>query len=307
MKKREILIRVVVICFMLSVALFPASSFAAPIKEDEQTAYQTTYFMSIHEKGIYRNGTLIQEDAACLEENGTIMVPVVSLFSSAGFGVTEAEGREEVQVDFNGHLFWVNGAEDTIGFDTESYPALVSPVFQSGECFVSFQDLSGFLKYDAVNGLISMSVGRNLAEKMEAYCREMQQREVYLFPANESTVYQGKEPVELHERTYIQNGHMMIPLRDTLEALCPNTVVQWDGKRKQIQMTRKDQQITLDTVNQTIDIQGETKKEKWELAQRVEIINQRCFLSLRDFVNLAGGKDMDIYWMETEKAASIRL
>ena len=66
--------RIYIICFILSFLIFSTTIFGQSPNYD----YQTTYLMETNRKGIRINGALIQTDSACLEENGVVMVPLLT-------------------------------------------------------------------------------------------------------------------------------------------------------------------------------------------------------------------------------------
>ena len=291
--------RIYIICFILSFLIFSTTIFGQSPNYD----YQTTYLMETNLKGIRINGALIQTDSACLEENGVVMVPLLTFLSFARFSTLNDYETEQFQADIDGFLFYVDGVNDKIGFEDYQYSALVPPLFINEECYVSFQDLSGLMSYDSTNGLISMSVGNDFIERIENHCREMQQSEIYVFPANESTIYKGKQPIHFNERTYIQNDYMMIPLRDTIQALYKNSEIQWNKEKNLVQAQLNEKYLTLDTVNQKFFING----EEVYLEQNTEMINNHFFISLRGFAKILGLYDTAIYWNEEVKSAYVRI
>ena len=96
---------------------------------------------------------------------------------------------------------------------------------------------------------------------------------------------------------------MMIPLRDTIQALYKNSEIQWNKEKKLVQAQLNDKYLTLDTVNQKIFING----EELYLEQNTEMINNHFFISLRDFAKILGLYDTAIYWNEEVKSAYVRI
>ncbi len=291
--------KVCIICIILSSLIFSVSAFG----QYSNPEYQITYLMDINQKGIYINGTPSQTDAACIKENDIVFVPIRTFFSAAGFSTFSDDETQKFKSDIEGTLFYVDGVNNQIGFGDFKYTPLIPPQFIGEECYVSFQDLLGLMEYDSVNGFIYMSVGSDFIEKIENHCKEMQKGEIYIFPVNESIVYRNSKPISFNEKIHIQNGYMMIPLRDTIQTLNPNAEIQWNEEKKMAQIQFNDKTLTFDTVNQKVYV----NKYELHLKQNIETQNNHLFISLRDFANIVGLSDYLIYWDAERKTAYVRM
>ena len=291
--------KVCIICIILSSLIFSVSAFGQSLNPE----YQITYLMDINQKGIYINGTPSQTDAACIKENDIVFVPIRTFFSAAGFSTFSDDETQKFKADIDGTLFYVDGVNNQIGFGNFKYTPLIPPQFIGEECYVSFQDLLGLMDYDSVNGFIYMSVGSDFIEKIENHCKEMQKGEIYIFPVNESIIYRDNKPISFNEKIHIQNGYMMIPLRDTIQTLNPNAEIQWNEEKKMAQIQFNDKMLTFDTVNQKVYV----NKYELHLKQNIETQNNHLFISLRDFANIVGLSDYLIYWDAERKTAYVRM
>ena len=291
--------KVCIICIILSSLIFSVSAFG----QYSNPEYQITYLMDINQKGLYINGTPSQTDAACIKENDIVFVPIRTFFSAAGFSTFSDDETQKFKSDIEGTLFYVDGVNNQIGFGNFKYTPLIPPQFIGEECYVSFQDLLGLMEYDSVNGFIYMSVGSDFIEKIENHCKEMQKGEIYIFPVNESIVYRNSKPISFNEKIHIQNGYMMIPLRDTIQTLNPNAEIQWNEEKKMAQIQFNDKTLTFDTVNQKVYV----NKYELHLKQNIETQNNHLFISLRDFANIVGLSDYLIYWDAERKTAYVRM
>lgn len=291
--------KVCIICIILSSLIFSVSAFG----QYSNPEYQITYLMDINQKGLYINGTPSQTDATCIKENDIVFVPIRTFFSAAGFSTFSDDETQKFKSDIEGTLFYVDGVNNQIGFGDFKYTPLIPPQFIGEECYVSLQDLLGLMDYDSVNGFIYMSVGSDFIEKIENHCKEMQKGEIYIFPVNESIVYRNSKPISFNEKIHIQNGYMMIPLRDTIQTLNPNAEIQWNEEKKMAQIQFNDKTLTFDTVNQKVYV----NKYELHLKQNIETQNNHLFISLRDFANIVGLSDYLIYWDAERKTAYVRM
>ena len=291
--------KVRIICIILSFLIFPATVFGQALNND----YQTTCLMDINQKGIYVNGTLYQTDATCIKENDVVLVPMCAFLSAAGFPTISNDETQQFEANIEDTLFYVDGLNNQIGFGDFKYTTLISPQFIDGECYISFQDILGLIDYDSINGFIYMSVGNDFVEKTENYFRKMQQSKIYIFPTNENIVYLENETITFNEKIYIENGYIMIPLRDIVQMLNQNTEIQWNEEKKLAQIQFNDKQLILDIVNKKAYV----NKYELYLKQNMQIQNNHLFISLRDFANLIGVSDNSIYWDAQRKAAYIRM